>query len=60
MSFCECDCILIFNKEGNYLRKIGDNIESIAFPSGITFINDSEILVTEELNCSIEQFNVHT
>ena len=57
---CDGDCIWIFDKEGNYLRKIGDNLVSITFPSGITFINDSEILVAEELNCSIEQFNVHT
>ena len=57
---CDGDCIWIFDKEGNYLRKIGDNLVSITFPSGITFINDSEILVAEELNCSIQQFDVHT
>ena len=57
---CDGDCIWIFDKEGNYLRKIGDNLVSITFPSGITFINDSEILVAEELNCSVQQFDVHT
>ena len=57
---CDGDCIWIFDKEGNYLRKIGDNLELFTIPSGITFINDSEILVADELNCSIKQFNVHT
>ena len=56
-------CILLFDGEGNYLRKIGCKGQSIGqlnTPCGITFINDSEILVADELNHRIQQFNVQT
>ena len=60
---CDGHCILLFDKEGNYLRKFGckgTNIGQLNIPSGITFINDSQILVAEQSNHRIQQFNVHT
>ena len=56
-------CILLLDKEGNFLRKFGckgTDIGQLDSPSDITFLNDSEILVAEELNHRIQQFNVHT
>ena len=56
-------CILLLDKEGNFLRKFGckgTDIGQLNSPSDITFLNDSEILVAEELNHRIQQFNVHT
>ena len=60
---CDGQCILLFDKGGNYLRKFGckgTNIGQLNIPSGITFINDSQILVAEQSNHRIQQFNVHT
>ena len=56
-------CILIFNKEGEYLRKFGcngENIGELNRPSGLTYLDDDHILVADQLNHRIQQFNVHT
>ena len=60
---CNGHCILIFNKEGRYLRKLGckgENAGQLSCPSGVTYLNDDEILVADELNHGIQRFNVHT
>ena len=57
------NCVLIFNKEGKIVRKLGcygknpGEFDSVA---GVTFLNDDEILVADELNHRIQQFNVQT
>ena len=57
---CDGQCILLFDKEGNYLRKFGGtDIGQLGTPSCLTFINDSEILVADQINHCIQQFNVH-
>ena len=56
-------CILIFDKEGKYLRKFGskgENAGQFNNPAGVTYLNDDEILVADELNHRIQRFNVHT
>ena len=56
-------CILIFDKEGKYLRKFGckeENSGQLNHPTGVTYLNDDHILVADELNHRIRQFNVHT
>ena len=56
-------CILMFDKEGNYLRKFGSRGEKageLKGPSGLTFVDDDNILVAEELNHRIQQLNVQT
>jgi len=56
-------CILIFNKEGKYLRKFGckgENAGQFNSPSGVTYLNDDEILVADRLNHRIQWFNVQT
>ena len=55
--------ILIFDEEGKYLRKIGlegENAGEHYLPSGITYLNDDEILVADEMNDCIRQIHVHT
>ena len=56
-------CILIFDKEGKYLRKFcskGGNAGQLNHPTGVTYLNDDHILVADEKNHRIQQFNVHT
>ena len=56
-------CILITDKEGNCIRKVGcygKNAGQLKRPAGVTYINDDNILVVDELNHRIQQFNVQT
>ena len=56
-------CILITDKEGNCVRKVGcygKNAGQLKSPSDITYLNDDNILVADELNKRIQQFNVQT
>ena len=56
-------CILTFDKEGKYLRKFGSegkNAGQFCYPDGVTYLNDDHILVAEDVNHRIQQFNVHT
>ena len=60
--FCG-DCILMFDNEGKYFRKFaGEGMKAgeISGPSGLTFVDDDNILVAEELNHRIQQFDVQT
>ena len=57
------DCILLFDKEGKYLRKFGckgSNVGQLNTPADIMFVSDDEILVVDELNNRIQLFSVHT
>ena len=59
----ERHCILIYDKEGNYVRKLGcygNNTGQFNRPCYVIFINDDEIVVVEEFNNRIQQLNVHT
>ena len=59
----ERHCILVFDKEGKYVQKLGcygNNAGQFNLPIYVTFINDDEILVVEECNHRIQQLNVHT
>ena len=55
------NCILIFDKEGKYVRQLGCygwNPGELSCPEGVTFRNDDEILVAEEWNYRIQMLNV--
>ena len=59
----EKDCILIFDKEGKFVRKLGcygNNAGQLNCPTDVIYLNDDNILVAEELNHRIQQFNVQT
>ena len=59
----ERQCMLIYDKEGKFVRKLGSfgkNPGQFKIPSGVTFLNDDEILVADQLNHRIQQFNVQT
>ena len=56
-------CILLFDKEGKFKRQLGcygKNLGQLDYPVDVTFLNDDEILVAEESNRRIQQFNICT
>ena len=56
-------CVLIYDKEGTFIRKLGchgKNPGQFNVPCGVTYLNDDEILVADDLNHRIQQFNVQT
>ena len=63
VSDIEKHCILITDKEGNWVRKVGcygNNVGQLNRPIYITYLNDDNILVADHLNHCIQQFNVQT
>ena len=59
----ERDCVLIYDKEGKFVRKFGSNGENpgqLDGTSGVTYLNVDEILIADERNHRIQQFNVQT
>ncbi|CAH3021760.1 unnamed protein product [Porites evermanni] len=56
-------CLLITDKEGNCVRKVGchgNNAGQLNRPTDVTYLNDDNILVADQLNHRIQQFNVQT
>ena len=56
-------CVLIYNKKGEYVQKLGchgNKPGQFDGPVGIIFINDNEILAADKWNHRIQQFNVKT
>ena len=54
-------CILITDKEGNCVRKVGcygKSAGQLNSPSDVTYLNDDNIFVVDQLNHRIQQFNV--
>ena len=59
----ERGCVLIYDKEGKFVLKLGSEGDShgqFTSPYGVTYLNDDEILVADQLNHRIQQFNVQT
>ena len=59
----ENNCIIICDKEGKIVRQLGskgENPGQLRSPTGVKFINDDEILVADQLNHRVQQFNVHS
>ena len=57
------NCVYVFDKDGNCLRKLGGkgaNSGQFNMPSGVSFVNDKEILIAEELNHRIQHINIQT
>ena len=60
---CVGNCVYIFDKEGNCLRKIGSHGEHAGqfnHLRGVKYLNDNEILIADERNHRIQQVNVQT
>ena len=56
-------CILTFDEDGNFVRKFGcygKGPEQLAYPAGLTFLNDVELLVVDDGNDRIQQLNLQT
>ena len=57
------NCILIIDKEGNCVRKVGcygNNAGQLKRPVDVTYLNDDNIMVVDFLIHRIQQFNVQT
>ena len=57
------NCVYVFDKNGNFLRKIGgrgSNKGLFQHPVGISFLNDNEVLISDFTNCKILQLNIQT
>jgi len=60
------DSVYVFDRDGNCLRKLRSrglfSNPHIYFsnPSGVSFVNDNEILIAEEQNHRIQQINIKT
>ena len=55
--------VLVFDETGKFVRKLGsygDKDGQLNKPDDLTFINDDEILVADQLNHRIQQLNVQT
>ena len=56
-------CVLITDMEGNCIRKVschGNKDGQLHSPEDVTYLNDDNILVADELNHCIQQFNAQT
>ena len=56
-------CVFVFNKEGNCLKQIGkEGVDPGQFkhPTAVLFLNDHEVLVTDESNNRIQHINIQT
>ena len=56
-------CVFVFNKEGNCLKQIGkEGVDPGQFkhPTGVLFLNDHEVLVTDGANNRIQHINIQT
>ena len=56
-------CVYVFDQEGNCLRKIGSqgsNSGQFKHPAGVSFLNDNEIFIAEQLNHRIQHINIQT
>ena len=56
-------CVYVFDKNGNCLRKSGgegSNTGQFWYPSGISFLNDNEVLIADNGNSRIQRLNIQT
>ena len=56
-------CVFVFNKEGNFLQQIGtEGADPGQFkgPTDVSFLNNNEILITDNLNNRIQHINIQT
>ena len=56
-------CVYVFDKNGNCLRKSGgegSNTGQFWCPSGISFLNDNEVLIADNGNSRIQRLNIQT
>ena len=60
---CEKNCILICDEDGKIVRHVGCKGEKpgqLSGAGGVTFINDDEILVADQWNHRVQQFNAQS
>ena len=52
-------CVYFFDRDGNYLRNIGGPREYLN-PTGVSFVNNNEILIADQSNHRIQHMNIQT
>ena len=55
--------VYVFDREGSCLRKIGgegENSGQFQYPNGVSFLNDNEILIADNVNHRIQHLNIKT
>ena len=63
VAYLDGHCILVFDDTGKFARKLGSGGHmdgQFDEPVDVTFFNDDEILVADECNHRIQQWNVQT
>ena len=56
-------CVFVFNKEGNCLKQLGKEGRhpgQFKYPYDVSFLNDNEILIADQLNHRIQHINIQT
>ena len=56
-------CVYAFDKDGNCLRKIGcegENPGQFSCPGGVSYVNNDEILIADQLNHRMQHINIQT
>ena len=48
------NCVFVCNKEGNCLKQSGADPGQFKYPNGMSFLNNNEILITDQLNHRIQ------
>ena len=48
------NCVFVCNKEGNCLKQSGADPGKFKYPNGMSFLNNNEILITDQLNHRIQ------
>ena len=59
----ESHCVYVFDRDGNCFRNIGgygENPGQWKFPTGVSFVNNSEILIADQCNHRIQHINIQT
>ena len=56
-------CVYVFDRDGNCLRKIGSegaNPGQFKYPSGVSYVNNNEALIADNINHRIQHINIQT
>ena len=59
----EGHCVYVFDREGNCLRKLGGegvNPGQFSNAAGVSYVNNNEILIADQLNHRIQHINIET
>ena len=53
-------CLYVFDKDGNCLKRKGENPVEFHYPGGVSYLNDTEVLIADFGNHRIQQVDIQT